>query len=306
MRDRTDQARRPDHSRLPSCLCKGRVRPSASAPDHSPPPPRLAWASCRERARAIVYAAHSCGLRVPGVYTYSNVVSGPHCSAEPCQSHPSERWWFVWVGDVSHCCTVRVTAICKPTFFSCSIGICHGELIFWGKRKPKNAWLLCTTHTNSWGDTRSRWNFWLSWVLADLSVVRFHCARSISIKVVVGGEEMISALLWQIVLITEDVTVIEGFKQNKVCASWNKPICFSFFSPSQMNFPCEINNLVVSKAFLLKRTIVWGSTSCLSFSLRKIGQQVTPALAITCLFEGTVAWWIWRCTLICNTFQSWI
>lgn len=32
-----------------------------------------------------------------------------------------------------------------------------------------------------------------SQVFADLSVVRFHCARSVSVEVVVGGEEMISS-----------------------------------------------------------------------------------------------------------------
>lgn len=165
----------------------------------------------------------------------------------------------------------------------------------------------CAEHTQILGVTQGAdeisgshgyWQIWVWW--GSTALVAF------LLRWWWEGRKWFPALLWQIVLITEDVTVIEGFKQNKVCASWNKPICFSFFSPSQMNFPCEINNLVVSKAFLLKRTIVWASTSCLSFSLRKIGQQVTPAFAITCLFEGTVAWWIWRCTLICNTFQSWI
>lgn len=258
-------------SPLPYCLCEEQVRPSASPSDRSPPPPSsvlnvLPW----ELERATVYPGKTCQLCMLGVHMYSSVLWG-HTTVHRCVSYTNLNADGAY-GLVTHCIAALYALLQYVSLCSSAIALIFVKRSnVFGEDKTKN-WMTSVHNTkNSCSDIRSRWNFWLAhrysriWVWWGSTVL-----AAFQLRWWWEGRKWFPALLWQIVLITEDVAVIEGFKQKKACASWNKPVFFLFFLfLKKWIFLPEVNNLVVSKAFLLKRTIVWESTCCLSSFLEK-------------------------------------
>lgn len=189
----------------------------------------VSWTSCRGNSRATVYPGKSCQLCVLGVHMYSSILSG-HTTVHRCVSYTNLNADGAY-GLVTHC--IAALYALRQYVSLCSSAI---ALIFvvrsnvLGENKTKN-WMTSVHNTkSSCSDIRSTWNFWLAHRYLQIWVWWGSTAlAAFQLRWWWEGRKWFPALLWQIVLITEDVTVIEGFKQKKACASWNKPVFFLFF-----------------------------------------------------------------------------